>query len=163
RGALESHAAGDSFDDYVRDGSSVHLHGPACGDDCPHLSRVSKQTHVSRSREDQHRRGRRVMNGAEAKRSRGEEEQRGRRAASFTSAPLPLCSSAPPLLRSSAVRVAGVPVANLTEDETVAAIDKLISVGGSHYAAVVNAAKIVAAHRDDQLKQNLLDADMVTA
>src|SRR5262249_8057415 len=98
RGALESHAAGDSFDDYVRDGSSVHLHGPACGDDCPHLSRVSKQTHVSRSREDQHRRGRRVMNGAEAKRSRGEEEQRGRRAASFTSAPLPLCSSAPPLL-----------------------------------------------------------------
>ena len=44
--------------------------------------------------------------------------------------------------------IAGIPVANLTEDETVAAIDKLISEGGSHYAAVVNAAKIVAANSD---------------
>jgi len=54
-------------------------------------------------------------------------------------------------------------VANLTEDETFAAIDKLISAGGSHYGAVVNAAKIVTANRDDRLKQILCEADLVTA
>lgn len=59
--------------------------------------------------------------------------------------------------------VCGIPVANLTEDEAVAAIDKMISEGGSHYAAVVNAAKIVAATRDERLKQVLLGADLVTA
>lgn len=64
---------------------------------------------------------------------------------------------------SKSVLVCGIPVANLTEDEAVAAIDRMISEGGSHYAAVVNAAKIVAATRDERLKQVLLDADMVTA
>ncbi|HJZ69503.1 MAG TPA: WecB/TagA/CpsF family glycosyltransferase, partial [Blastocatellia bacterium] len=59
--------------------------------------------------------------------------------------------------------ICGAPVANLTEDETVAAIDKLISAGGSHYGAVVNAAKIVTANRDDRLKQILCEADLVTA
>jgi len=71
-------------------------------------------------------------------------------------------SSAPPPLRSSAT-ICGIPVANLTEDEAVAAIGELISKGGSHYAGVVNAAKIVAANRDAQLKQVLLNADLVTA
>jgi N-acetylglucosaminyldiphosphoundecaprenol N-acetyl-beta-D-mannosaminyltransferase len=71
--------------------------------------------------------------------------------------------SASPRLRVTASCVAGIPVANLTEDETVAAIDELISKGGSHYAAVVNAAKIVAANSDERLKQILLDADLVTA
>lgn len=61
------------------------------------------------------------------------------------------------------VLVCGIPVANLTEDEAVAAIDRMITDGGSHYAAVVNAAKIVAATRDERLKQVLLEADMVTA
>jgi len=42
-------------------------------------------------------------------------------------------------------------------------IDRLISNGGSHYGAVVNAAKLVAADRDEQLKQVLLEADLVTA
>lgn len=64
---------------------------------------------------------------------------------------------------SKTVLVSGIPVANLTEDEAVAAIDKMISEGGSHYAAVVNAAKIVAATRDERLKQVLLEADIVTA
>jgi N-acetylglucosaminyldiphosphoundecaprenol N-acetyl-beta-D-mannosaminyltransferase len=59
--------------------------------------------------------------------------------------------------------VSGVPVANLTEDEAIAAIDRLISEGGSHYAAAVNAAKIVAANRDQRLRQILLDADLVIA
>jgi N-acetylglucosaminyldiphosphoundecaprenol N-acetyl-beta-D-mannosaminyltransferase len=39
----------------------------------------------------------------------------------------------------------------------------MVSQGGSHYAAVVNAAKIVTANRDESLKQILLDADLVTA
>jgi N-acetylglucosaminyldiphosphoundecaprenol N-acetyl-beta-D-mannosaminyltransferase len=59
--------------------------------------------------------------------------------------------------------ICGIPVANLTEDEAVTAIDELISKGGSHYAAVVNAAKIVAASKDEKLKQVLLDADLITA
>jgi N-acetylglucosaminyldiphosphoundecaprenol N-acetyl-beta-D-mannosaminyltransferase len=96
---------------------------------------------------------------ADVQRSRGAEEQE-----SAPYAPL-LRSSAPPLPCTSAscVTVAGVPVANLTEDEAVAVIDKLISAGGWHYGAVVNAAKIVAANRDERLKQVLLDADLVTA
>jgi len=97
------------------------------------------------------------------------EEQRSRGAEgtydSPLSAPPLLGSSAPPLLfpSASSVTIAGIPVANLTENETVAAIDELISHGGSHYAAVVNAAKIVAANSDERLKQILVDADLVTA
>ena len=77
------------------------------------------------------------------------------------SPPRPLAPS--PRLPVSFSNVAGIPVANLTEDEAVAAIDALISKGVSHYGAVVNAAKIVAADRDKKLKQVLLDADLVTA
>jgi N-acetylglucosaminyldiphosphoundecaprenol N-acetyl-beta-D-mannosaminyltransferase len=61
------------------------------------------------------------------------------------------------------VTVAGIPVVNLSEDEAVALIDKLIFEGGSHYAAVVNAAKIVNANRDEKLKSALLDAEFVAA
>ena len=105
----------------------------------------------------------------EEQRSGGAEERRGRgaEAQGGTSAPPPLRSSAPFPLGSSAnverAMVAGIPVANLTEDEAVAVIDEMISKGGSHYAAVVNAAKIVAADRDEKLKQVLLEADLVTA
>lgn len=59
--------------------------------------------------------------------------------------------------------IAGIPVANLSEDETVEVIDKLISKGGTHYGAVVNAAKLVAANRDETLKSALLNADLITA
>ncbi|HLF83226.1 MAG TPA: WecB/TagA/CpsF family glycosyltransferase [Blastocatellia bacterium] len=59
--------------------------------------------------------------------------------------------------------IAGIPVANLSEAEAVEVIDKMISEGGSHYGAVVNAAKLVAANRDEKLKRALLDADLVTA
>lgn len=80
-----------------------------------------------------------------------------------SSSPLP--SSASSFARSGAntVTIAGIPVANLTEDEAVQVIDKLISEGGSHYGAVVNAAKIAAADRDENLKRILRDADLVTA
>src|SRR5262245_40898549 len=55
--------------------------------------------------------------------------------------------------------IAGIPIANLSEDETVTRIDELVSVGGPHYGAVVNAAKVVAAERDSELKRALVDAD----
>jgi N-acetylglucosaminyldiphosphoundecaprenol N-acetyl-beta-D-mannosaminyltransferase len=63
----------------------------------------------------------------------------------------------------AASEVAGVRVHNLSEDEAVDAIARLIDEGSPHYAAVVNAAKIVAASKDHALKRALLEADLVTA
>lgn len=61
------------------------------------------------------------------------------------------------------VNVAGIAIDDLTEDETVARIDELLSDGGPHYMAVVNAAKIVAANRDEKLRRLLAEADLITA
>jgi len=63
----------------------------------------------------------------------------------------------------TASHIAGIDVDNLSEDEAIAAIERLVEAGGSHFAAVVNAAKIVAAQTDDRLKRALLEADLVTA
>ena len=63
----------------------------------------------------------------------------------------------------AASQVVGLRVHNLSEDETVDAIERLLDEGGSHYGAVVNAAKIVAANKDNALKRALLEADLVTA
>jgi N-acetylglucosaminyldiphosphoundecaprenol N-acetyl-beta-D-mannosaminyltransferase len=60
-------------------------------------------------------------------------------------------------------RIAGIDVYNLSEDEAVAAIDRLLADGGPHYMAVVNAAKIVAARGDERLRRALAQADIVTA
>jgi N-acetylglucosaminyldiphosphoundecaprenol N-acetyl-beta-D-mannosaminyltransferase len=59
--------------------------------------------------------------------------------------------------------VAGVAVDNLNEDETLAAIDRMIQAPGPHFMAVVNAAKIAEAARDPELKKVLASADLVTA
>ena len=59
--------------------------------------------------------------------------------------------------------ICGVEVANLTEDEAISFIDRLVDETGPHYAAVVNAAKIVDASKDPVLKRTLLEADLVTA
>jgi N-acetylglucosaminyldiphosphoundecaprenol N-acetyl-beta-D-mannosaminyltransferase len=59
--------------------------------------------------------------------------------------------------------ICGVEVANLSEDEAIAFIDRLVGEAGPHYCAVVNAAKIVAANEDGALKRALLEADLVTA
>ena len=81
-----------------------------------------------------------------------------------SAAPLPDSSSYPfPGSFSAPVTIAGIPVSNLSEDEAIAVIDRLISNGGAHYGAVVNASKVVAADRDEQLKRVLLEADLVTA
>jgi N-acetylglucosaminyldiphosphoundecaprenol N-acetyl-beta-D-mannosaminyltransferase len=59
--------------------------------------------------------------------------------------------------------ICGVEVANLNEDEAISFIERLVGEAGPHYAAVVNAAKIVAANKDAVLKRTLLEADLVTA
>lgn len=56
-----------------------------------------------------------------------------------------------------------IKVYKLSEDETVEKIASLIGQGGSHYMAVVNAAKIVNAQSDKQLHNILNQADIVTA
>jgi N-acetylglucosaminyldiphosphoundecaprenol N-acetyl-beta-D-mannosaminyltransferase len=65
--------------------------------------------------------------------------------------------------KSKDLIIAGIPIANLSVDEAVALIDEMISIGGPHFGAVINAAKVVAAERDPDLKRALLDADFVTA
>jgi N-acetylglucosaminyldiphosphoundecaprenol N-acetyl-beta-D-mannosaminyltransferase len=61
------------------------------------------------------------------------------------------------------VEVGCVGVDNLTEDETLKSIDRLIAAEGSHFMAVVNAGKIAAATRDEDLRRVLASADLVTA
>jgi N-acetylglucosaminyldiphosphoundecaprenol N-acetyl-beta-D-mannosaminyltransferase len=63
----------------------------------------------------------------------------------------------------STTNICGIDVANLTQDEALSFIERLIEEDGPHYGAVVNAAKIVLANEDAALKQALLDADVVTA
>lgn len=64
---------------------------------------------------------------------------------------------------SDRVSIAGIPVDNLTEEEAVCAVHDLLAQGGAGYLAVVNAAKLVAAARDPELRRVLLSADLVTA
>jgi N-acetylglucosaminyldiphosphoundecaprenol N-acetyl-beta-D-mannosaminyltransferase len=56
-----------------------------------------------------------------------------------------------------------VEVDDLTEAETIAFIDELISRGQPRFMAVVNASKIVEANRNARLSQVLKKADIVTA
>jgi N-acetylglucosaminyldiphosphoundecaprenol N-acetyl-beta-D-mannosaminyltransferase len=61
------------------------------------------------------------------------------------------------------ITIAGVDVDNLSQDEAIAAVDRLVGGGCCCYLAVVNAAKVVAAQRDSRLRDALLAADIVTA
>ncbi len=72
-------------------------------------------------------------------------------------------STAYRLLPTAYCCIAGIKVHNLSEDEAVEKIASLITQDGSHYMAVVNAAKIVGATRDEQLRRILMEADIVTA
>jgi N-acetylglucosaminyldiphosphoundecaprenol N-acetyl-beta-D-mannosaminyltransferase len=63
----------------------------------------------------------------------------------------------------SRVNVAGVEVDNLNEAEAIAAIARLMESAGPHYLCVINAAKAVAASRDDRLRAALAGAALVTA
>ncbi len=74
-------------------------------------------------------------------------------------------SPTPPLPHSPTLRVTivGIEVDNLSEAETLDRIEQLVIEGGSHYMAVVNASKVVAASRDSELRRALVKADLVTA
>jgi N-acetylglucosaminyldiphosphoundecaprenol N-acetyl-beta-D-mannosaminyltransferase len=61
------------------------------------------------------------------------------------------------------VIVANVPVDDINQQEALEAIDRMLSRGGQHHVAVVNAAKLVLANRDPELREILLAADIVTA
>ncbi|HEU4390452.1 MAG TPA: WecB/TagA/CpsF family glycosyltransferase [Blastocatellia bacterium] len=61
------------------------------------------------------------------------------------------------------ITIAGVEVDNLTQDEALATIDTLVRGNRGTYLAVVNAAKVAAAARDEQLLEVLRRADVVTA
>jgi N-acetylglucosaminyldiphosphoundecaprenol N-acetyl-beta-D-mannosaminyltransferase len=90
------------------------------------------------------------------------EEQR-RKGAEENQTTSRLSAALPHRSKSNALTIAGIPVSNLSEQNAVEVIEALISEGGSHYGAVVNAAKLVAASRDDALRSALLNADLVTA
>lgn len=61
------------------------------------------------------------------------------------------------------ITIGGIPILNLTQLNAVALVDQMVLKGGSHYGAVVNAAKIAAASNNEKLKRVLMDADFVTA
>jgi len=61
------------------------------------------------------------------------------------------------------INIGGIPVLNLTQLDAVALVDRMVLEGGSHYGAVVNAAKIASANKNEKLKRVLMDADFVTA
>jgi N-acetylglucosaminyldiphosphoundecaprenol N-acetyl-beta-D-mannosaminyltransferase len=60
-------------------------------------------------------------------------------------------------------RVGPVEIDNVSQQEAVEAIDRMIAGGGSHCLYVVNASKLVEARRNDRLRRMLAGADLVTA
>jgi N-acetylglucosaminyldiphosphoundecaprenol N-acetyl-beta-D-mannosaminyltransferase len=67
------------------------------------------------------------------------------------------------LLPTAYCSIAGIKIHNVNEDEAVEKIASWITQGGSHYLVVVNAAKIVNAQSDEELRGILHRADLVTA
>ena len=75
-------------------------------------------------------------------------------------------SPTPPLSHSShfpRVTVVGIAVDNVSEDEALSLIEECIDGVAPAFMAVVNAAKLVSARRDDDLRNALMSADLVTA
>ena len=75
----------------------------------------------------------------------------------------PLVDGAASAARHDRVVVTEIPVDNLTADQTLETIKRLVAEPGCHYMAVVNAAKMVAARQDSALRRILESADIVTA
>ena len=61
------------------------------------------------------------------------------------------------------VTVIGIQVDNVSEDEALSLIDQWLDGGSPAFMSVVNAAKLVAARRDGELRRVLMSADLVTA
>jgi N-acetylglucosaminyldiphosphoundecaprenol N-acetyl-beta-D-mannosaminyltransferase len=81
--------------------------------------------------------------------------------------PTPLAvSESPPRADSShftRIRIAGAQINNVTQDEALSLIDGWIQHPGSRYMVVVNAAKLVEANRNEELRRAIMNADLVTA
>ena len=63
----------------------------------------------------------------------------------------------------SKVVLFGVPVDNLTLEETVDRVELMIQEGGTHQHVVVNVDKIVKLQRDPELRQAVLSCDLINA
>ncbi len=102
-----------------------------------------------------------MSQGTTAERNTGVGTRGQSREAGTSQTPAPSCPSGP----GSRIRVivAGVAIDNLSEDETLRVIDDFIALRKPHYMSVVNAAKAVAASRDESLRGVLNRADLVTA
>ncbi len=61
------------------------------------------------------------------------------------------------------VSVLGCPVARVTLEETIERIDEFVKSGQPHQIVVVNAAKIVRMDHDPELREIILNADLVAA
>jgi len=66
-------------------------------------------------------------------------------------------------MTNNRIELFGIPVDNLSMDETVALIDQSISRKIQIHHVVVNAAKIVNAQKDEQLKKSIVDCDIINA
>jgi len=65
--------------------------------------------------------------------------------------------------RDRQVVLFGVPIDNLTLRETVDRIEEMIRSGPTHQHVVVNVDKIVKLQRDSELRQAILDCDLISA
>jgi len=61
------------------------------------------------------------------------------------------------------VRICGIPVDALTMEQTLALIDKAIQDKSPVHHVVVNAAKMVNAQKDEELKKSIVDCDIINA
>src|SRR5690242_11461577 len=61
------------------------------------------------------------------------------------------------------VRICGIPVDALTMEQTLALIDKAIQEKNPVHHVVVNAAKMVNAQKDEELKKSIVDCDIINA
>ena len=57
----------------------------------------------------------------------------------------------------------GVPIDNLTLEETVGRVETMIREGGTHQHVVVNVDKIVKLQRDPELRNAVLSCDLINA
>ena len=69
----------------------------------------------------------------------------------------------PPPSPFDRVTVVGIKVDNVDEDEAISLIDTWIDGATPAYIAVVNAAKLVSARRNNELRRALMGADLITA
>jgi UDP-N-acetylglucosamine 2-epimerase (non-hydrolysing) len=61
------------------------------------------------------------------------------------------------------IEVLGCPVDNLSMEETLEAVERMVAAGGAHQHVVVNADKVVKARRDPELRRIIRECDLINA